>query len=178
MPKVCSEMLSVKSVMNTQVLEDLLCVWCVLRSVFQVIRDVMIQVVSTGCLCMCSHMCTCLLLSERHNYVERGNAKQCLSKNKTAVLKWTYSAHTNCLFMCEFERALHEPEGVGMSLSLSCVHHQINYVLVWACLCVFVVCFPGYHVHHCSMFSMSDAMNNSFSFSDGNMHDQLIDIHE
>lgn len=88
--------------------------------------------------------------------------------------------HTQTVCLCvSLKGHCMSPKGVGMSLSLSCVHHQINYVLdVCGRVCVFVVCFHGYHVHHCSMFSMSDAMNNSFSSSDGNMHDQLIDIHE
>lgn len=125
----------------------------------------MVQVGSTGCLCMCSRMCTRLLLSERHNCLCREGKCQTMLKQKQDSSSEVNLQHTHKLFVCvSLKGHCMRLKGVDMSLSLSCVHHQINYVLeVRRHVCVFVVCFHGYHVHHRYMFSMSDAMNNSFS---------------
>lgn len=98
---VCSEMLSVKSVMITWIsARRYLCVFYVCKSVFLVISDVMIvQVGSTGCLCMCSCMCTCLLLSERHNCLCREGKCQTMLKQKQDSSSEVNLQHTHKLFV-------------------------------------------------------------------------------
>lgn len=106
------------------------------------ISDVMmVQVGSTGCLCTCSRMCTCLLLSERHNCLCREAKCQTMLKQKQDSSSEVNLQHTHKLFcLCvSLKRHCMRLKGVGMSLSLSCVHHQINYVLdvrgrVYVCL--------------------------------------------